>query len=124
MTATSIRVKFTAKGHPEQNATHEQHHRVLKADTLRPPTLTPPRVARQDRSAAGRQVHRHGEIVWEGRRRFIGDALAGHHVALLELHEGGWSVRFFDWELGHLHQADPGAVRPAFHIRSQKLSTM
>jgi putative transposase len=161
-----IRVEFTAKGHPEQNAAHEQHHRVLKADTLRPPAPTPtaqqqrfqrwryyynyqrphealkqktpasryrprrkgltpvPVLPRYDRAVAVRRVHPNGEIVWEGRRRFIGDALAGQHVGLVELAKGIWSVRFLDLELGHLHRADPGAMRPAFHSRFQKLSTM
>lgn len=150
-----IRVEFTAKGHPEQNAAHEQHHRILKADTARPPAPTagaqqqrfqrwrhyynqrrphealgqrPParcyhprpqakamtaQLPRYGRTATVRRVHPNGEIVWEGRRRFIGDALAGQPVGLYQLEEGVWSVRFLHLELGHLHRADPGAMRPA-----------
>jgi hypothetical protein len=150
-----IRVEFTAKGHPEQNAAHEQHHRILKADTARPPAPTavaqqqrfqrwrhyynqrrphealgqrPPAscyhprpqtkavttpLPRYGRTATVRRVHPNGEIVWEGRRRFIGDALAGQPVGLYRLAEGVWSVRFLHLELGHLHRADPGAMRPA-----------
>ena len=37
-----IRVEFTAKGCPGQNGAHEQHHRVLKAETARPPARTLP----------------------------------------------------------------------------------
>jgi putative transposase len=33
-----IRVEFIAPGHPEQNGAHEQMHRVLKAETTRPPS--------------------------------------------------------------------------------------
>jgi len=152
-----IRVELTAKGHPEQNAAHEQHHRILKADTLRPPAATPgaqqqrfqrwrhyynhqrphealgqqmparryqPRpepavtvrsVRRHGRPVAVRRVHPNGEIVWEGRRRFIGDALAAETVGLYPLAEGVWSVRFLHLELGHLHRADPGAMRPALY---------
>jgi transposase InsO family protein len=52
-----IRVEFTAKGHPEQNAAHEQHHRVIKADTLRPPAPTPP--AQQQRFQRWRHYYNH-----------------------------------------------------------------
>jgi hypothetical protein len=168
-----IRVEFTAKGHPEQNAAHEQHHRVLKADTTRPPASTPsaqqqrfqrwrhyynhqrphealgqkppasryrpavnslakvPGSPRYGRALAVRRVHPNGEIVWEGRRRFIGDALAGEQVGLFKLTEALWSVRFLHLELGHLHRADPGAMRSAFYTRTNcqrsnelKVSTM
>jgi putative transposase len=37
-TALGIRVEFTAPGHPEQNGSHEQMHRVLKAETTQPPS--------------------------------------------------------------------------------------
>lgn len=36
--ALGIRVEFIAPGHPEQNGAHEQMHRVLKAETTRPPS--------------------------------------------------------------------------------------
>jgi putative transposase len=34
-----IAVQFTRQGHPEDNGSHEQWHRVLKAETTRPPGL-------------------------------------------------------------------------------------
>ncbi len=37
-TALGIRVEFIAPGHPEQNGSHEQMHRVLKAETTHPPS--------------------------------------------------------------------------------------
>jgi hypothetical protein len=36
-----IEVQFTRPGHPEDNGSHEQWHRVLKAETTRPPTAHP-----------------------------------------------------------------------------------
>ncbi len=42
-----IRPERIALGHPEQNGSHEQFHRVLKADTTRPPA--PTRAAQQQR---------------------------------------------------------------------------
>jgi hypothetical protein len=65
------------------------------------------------RAIAVRRVHPNGEILWEGRRRFVGDAVAGHPVGLYRLMAGVWSVRFLRLELGHLHPADAGAMRPA-----------
>jgi putative transposase len=150
-----IRVELTAKGHPEQNAAHEQHHRILKADTTCPPAHTtgaqqqrfqrwrydynhrrphealgqqtparryrpgpPSKITmraqrRHGRAAATRRVHPNGEIVWEGRRRFIGEALAGQVVGLYPVGAGVWSVQFEHLELGHLLRTDPGAMRPA-----------
>lgn len=39
-TAMGISVEFIAPGHPEQNGAHEQMHRVMKAETTRPPSHT------------------------------------------------------------------------------------
>jgi transposase InsO family protein len=39
-TALGIRVEFIDPGHPEQNAGHEQMHRVMKAETTRPVSST------------------------------------------------------------------------------------
>jgi putative transposase len=150
-----IEVEFTAKGHPEHNASHEQHHRILKNDTANPPASNPklqqqrfqrwcytynyrrPHEALNQQvparhyraepastvpltkapayqgAVALRRVHPNGEIVWEGRRRFIGDALAAQSIGLYALEPGVWSVRFLHLELGHLHRSDPGAMRPA-----------
>jgi putative transposase len=157
-----IRVEFTAKGHPEHNAAHEQHHRILKADTARPPARTfsaqqkrfdrwryyynhlrphealnqqvpaslyRPRphqgtlelaTVRYKGAFATRRAHPNGEIVWEGRRRFISDAVAGETLGLYPREPGVWSVRFLQLELGHLHRSDPGAMRPAAYIKPKK----
>ena len=39
--ALGIRVEFIRPGHPEDNGAHEQFHRVLKAETTRPPSSNP-----------------------------------------------------------------------------------
>ena len=44
-----IGVEFTDPGHPEQNGAHEQMHRVLKAETARPPARTPAAQRRRSR---------------------------------------------------------------------------
>lgn len=157
-----IRVEFTAKGRPQQNAAHEQHHRILKADTLRPPAINPRAQQRRfDRwrhyynrrrphealkqqvpaihyrpapttlmnlsspnyigALATRRVHPNGEIVWEGRRRFIGDAFAGELLGLFVLSQGVWAVRFLHLQIGHLHRADSGGMRPANHTFTKKV---
>ena len=69
--------------------------------------------ARHAQAQAVRRVRSSGEIVWEGQKRFVGDALAGQSIGLYVLSAGVWSVRFLHLELGHLHRADPGGMRPA-----------
>src|ERR1017187_2048378 len=39
--ALGIEVQFTRRGHPEDNGSHEQWHRVLKAETTLPPAAHP-----------------------------------------------------------------------------------
>jgi transposase InsO family protein len=36
-----IEVQYTRRGHPEDNGSHEQWHRVFKAETTQPPAATP-----------------------------------------------------------------------------------
>jgi putative transposase len=52
-----IRVEFTAKGRPDQNGSHEQHHRILKADTSQPPA--PNALAQQQRFQRWRHYYNH-----------------------------------------------------------------
>jgi putative transposase len=62
---------------------------------------------------AVRQVRRNGEIRWQGRKRFVGEAFAGQPVGLQRLRgRGVWAVYFLQWRIGHLHAADVGAMRP------------
>jgi len=154
-----IRVEFTRPGHPEDNGAHEQLHRVLKRETLRPPTRTrrgqqhrltvwvrnynhvrphealgqqpPARWYRRNlRRAPGaaapisypagytiRHVRHNGEIRWRGRRRFIGEAFVGERLGLKSLRHGVHRVYYAHVFLGHLHDSDPGAMRPAQYQR-------
>jgi len=64
-----------------------------------------------------RRVRRHGEIKWRGRQRFIGEALIGHRVALQSLGLDQTNVYFCDVQLGELHQADAGGLRPTAYVR-------
>jgi transposase InsO family protein len=59
-----------------------------------------------------RQVRSNGEIRWQGRRRFVGEAFVGQAVGLQPLRHGVWGVHFMGLRIGHLHQADAGAMRP------------
>jgi hypothetical protein len=61
---------------------------------------------------AVRQVRSNGEIRWQGRRRFVGEAFVGQSVGLKRLRPGVWGVHFMDFRIGHLHDADLGAMRP------------
>jgi len=153
-----IEVQFIRPGHPEDNGSHEQWHRELKAETARPAAATPPRQAAQTtrwlrhyneerphealnqqpprrryrrsrRPYRGvqpprypahwlrRRVRGGGEIKWQGRLRFVGEAFAGYPVALQRLRRGVGREHFYHVFLGELHDADATGLRPAVHRR-------
>jgi len=158
-TSLGIRVEFIAPGHPEQNGAHEQMHRVLKCETMRPPSSTaraqqrrthrwvshynqirpheglaqkaPAEVYRPAggrvgwRSGktkypatwAGRRVRSNGEIKWQGRKRFVGEAFVGHRVGLRAMGGGVFAVYFGRMLVGELREADAGGMRPAVYLR-------
>lgn len=156
-----IEVQFTRRGHPEDNGSHEQWHRVLKAETTRPPVGTPalqaarttrwlrrynqerPHEALNQQPPARhyynsrrpylgtrppdypqprllRRVHNGGEIKWQGRFRFVGEAFAGSLVALRKQRRGLWAVYFYHVLLGHLHDADTSGLRTVKRLRPVK----
>lgn len=152
-----IQVEFTRPAHPQDNGAHEQFHRVMKRETIRPPVWTrggqqhrttmwlrdynrhrPREALRQKRpielyrksprrfpaklpairyrvSDQVRRVRSNGEIRWAGRKRFVGEAFVGQKVALRRLRHNIWSVYFSKLLIGHLHQRDAGAMRPAVY---------
>jgi transposase InsO family protein len=152
-----IRVEFTRPAHPQDNGSHEQFHRVLKRETIRPPAETrrgqqqrttvwvrgyncfrphealgqkppvrfhrknrrrlPARTPRQQypEGYRERQVRSNGEVRWKGRRRFIGEAFVGQTVGLKPRRRGVHGVYFAHLFIGHLHDDDPGAMRPALY---------
>ena len=156
-----IEVQFTRRGDPEDNGSHEQWHRVLKAETTRPPAGTPalqaarttrwlrrynqerPHEALNQQPPARhyynsrrpylgtrppdypqprllRRVHNGGEIKWQGRFRFVGEAFAGSLVALRKQRRGLWAVYFYHVLLGHLHDADTSGLRTVKRLRPVK----
>jgi len=156
-----IRVEFTRPAHPQDNGSHEQFHRVMKRETIRPPARTargqqhrttvwlrgynhhrpheapgqktPAQLYRKNArrfpatlrpheypaSYAVRQIRSNGEIRWKGRRRFIGEAFVRQSVGLKQLRRGIYGVYFTGLLIGHLHDNDPGAMRPAVYRHRQ-----
>ena len=153
-----IRPTFSRRARPGDNASHEQWHRELKAETTRPPAATPsaqqrrlqrwlhtcnaerphealgqipparvyhrsrrryrgPQPPRYPRGWAVRRVRPNGEVQWQGRSRFVGEAFARQHVGLKPWRRDRWRVYFYGWLIGELHTADPGAMRPAIYHR-------
>lgn len=74
---------------------------------------------RYRRSDQVRRVRSNGEIRWQGRKRFVGEAFVGQTVVLRRWRQGVWSVRFIKLLIGHLHQHDAGAMRPALYRHRQ-----
>ena len=62
-----------------------------------------------------RRVRSNGEIRWAGRRRFIGEAFVGQPIGLRKLKRGVYTVKFAHLRIGHLHEQDIGAMRPALY---------
>ena len=67
-----------------------------------------------------RPVRPNGEIYWQGRSRFIGEAFVRHHVGLKPWRQDCWRVYFYDWLIGEIHSKDLGAMRPAIYRRRHR----
>ena len=154
-----IGVEFIRPGHPQENGSHEQMHRVLKAETTCPPART--RQGQQHRTSGWvkiynrlrphealeqkvpasryrksskrlpsqqqhftyparwpqRNVRSNGQIRWRGRKRFIGEAFVRQRIGLKPFKRNVQAVYFGPLLIGHLHDGDPGAMRPAVYHR-------
>jgi transposase InsO family protein len=64
-----------------------------------------------------RQVRSNGQIRWGGQKRFVGEAFVGRRLGLKLLNQGVHAVYFNTILIGHLHDHDPGAMRPAVYLR-------
>jgi len=155
-TVLGIRVEFIAPGHPEQNAGHEQMHRVMKAESTRPPSRnrraqqrrtdrwvriynqvrphqalgerTPAEVYRPQAQGRGngilkyprgwivRRVRSNGQIKWQGRKRFVGEAFVGYPVGLKPGRKKS-AIFFGRMLIGELWEDDAGGMRPAKYAR-------
>jgi hypothetical protein len=156
--ALAIRVEFIAPGHPEQNGGHEQMHRVMKAETIKPSSrhrraqqrrtdrwvynydhLRPhealgqrppgevyrprPQPLRKPllsyaRHWAVRRVRSNGQIKWQGRKRFIGEAFVRYKVGLEPVEGNKCKVYFGNLLIGELWASDVGGMRPAKYTRA------
>lgn len=70
---------------------------------------------RYGRSYQVRRVRSNGEIRWAGRKRFVGEAFTHQPVGLRKLKPDVYAVKFAHLLIGHLHQQDPGAMRPILY---------
>ena len=150
-----IRVEFTRRARPGDNAGHEQFHgcyqrevvaeggpqrRVMQQRSHRWLTnynhdrphealgqRSPAEVYRPSRRLypkglsplfypkawAVRRVRNRGHIKWRGRLRFIGRAFVGQTAGLQPLENHLHAVHLGGLLIGHLHDRDPGGMRPA-----------
>lgn len=60
-----------------------------------------------------RRVKGNGEISWQGRRRFIGEAFGQDNVGLKPVRVGVWKVFFGPVLVGELHEGESGGIRLA-----------
>jgi hypothetical protein len=64
-----------------------------------------------------RRVRSNGEIKWQGRKRFIGEAFVGYRVGLKRQGRARWKVRFAKLLVGELWDPDAGGMRPSRYAR-------
>jgi putative transposase len=64
-----------------------------------------------------RQVRSNGQIKWRGRKRFVGEAFIRCRIGLKPIKRGVQAVYFRHLLIGHLHDNDPGAMRPVVYQR-------
>ena len=72
---------------------------------------------------AQRQVRSNGQIRWQGQKRFIGEDFVKHRLGLQPLKSQVHAVYFGPLLIGHLHNHDLGAMRPAVYHRHTKNSS-
>jgi putative transposase len=89
---------------------HERPHEALGQQTpatfYQPsPRLYPERIEDPpyDGDVAVRRVRSNGQIKWAGELIFVGEALVGEPVGVVETESGDWLVRFAKVELGYIH---------------------
>lgn len=67
-----------------------------------------------------RRVRSNGEIKWQGRKRFIGEAFVGYQVGLKRRDPVRWEVRFAKLLIGELWDSDEGGMRPSRYSRKSR----
>jgi putative transposase len=69
------------------------------------------------KSWAVRRVRGNGEIKWQGRERFVGEAFVGYPVGLRPKGRGRWAIYFGSLLIGELWRSDLCGMRPARYAR-------
>lgn len=62
-------------------------------------------------SAAVRQVRHNGEIKWNGGLVYVSQTLAGEAVAVEEMADGAWTVRFYAYPIGVIDRRHTGEMK-------------
>ena len=97
---------------------HVRPHQALAQRTpatlyrLRPTAVRVVRLS-YPRGWLTRRVRSNGEIKWQGRKRFVGEAFVGYRVGLRQRGGTIWEVHFAGLLIGEMWQSDQGGMRPA-----------
>jgi hypothetical protein len=67
-----------------------------------------------------RRVRSNGEIKWQGRKRFIGEAFVGYPIGLKRHGRARWKVRFAKLLIGELWDSEAGGMRPSRYTRKNR----
>jgi putative transposase len=97
---------------------HEALQQRTPAELYHPQPKRPRTVAlRYPSHWAVRRARSNGQIKWQGRKRFVGEAFVGYPVGLKLLGRGKWAVYFAGQLIGELWEWDQGGMRPAKYVR-------
>jgi putative transposase len=98
---------------------HEGLNQRVPADVYQPePGETREATVTYPKRWTTRRIRSNGEIRWQGRKRFVGEAFIGYAVGLKVAGHGRWKIYFGKLLLGELQEADAGGIRPARYVRS------
>lgn len=64
-----------------------------------------------------RRVRSNGQIKWNGKKRFVGEAFVGYPVGLQQPRAGKGRVYFANLLIGEIWETDQGGMRPARQVR-------
>jgi transposase InsO family protein len=108
--------------HYNEERPHEALGMLVPAKIYRKSTRSLPEKPRPwnyPRDWVKRWVKGNGEITWQGKRRFIGEAFVRDYVGLKPLGKNVWRVHFGPLVVGDLHAQETGQIRTAQYRRQK-----
>ena len=98
---------------PHEGVQHRRPGQLYRRGRRR----SPPTPWRYPSRWVTRRVKRNGEIKWQGRRRYVGEAFVGYEVGLKPLGQEMWAVYFGKLLIGQISDLETSGMCPARYHR-------